>query len=233
VDVSLTLPNDAEAAAPRRPSRLTVLGAAIAAQTALVVAPTAMHGDGSIWLAISGGLGAFAALLGILRVSPPLLLVGAPLGWAIPGYWLPVGAFEAAAVPLGVMAVYLIVALWWLRAMRRAEAERANLAWSALDRGAGARQTRDPLPWVAALLVAAPALGVASWPPLALALDGGFPGRTGQAGALLALVGTLVGLAMATDLARGRTAAPGSKERALLLGLVLGLVLLLYWALRG
>ena len=40
----------------------------------------------------------------------------------------------------------------------------------------------------AALLVAGPALGGSTWPPLARALDGGFPGRTGQAGALLALV---------------------------------------------
>lgn len=226
-----TTPDDSPA--PRRPSRLTVIGAAIAAQTALVVAPTAMHGDGSIWLAISGGFGAFAVILGLIRASGPLLLIGAPLGWAVPGYWLPVGAFDAAAVPLAVVAVYLVVTLWWLRAMRRAEAERATPAWSALEAGGDGRIDRDPLPWLAAVLVATPALGVAIWPPLARALDVGFPGRTGQAGALLALVGTLVGLAMATDLARGRPPTRGSKERALLLGLVFGLSMLLYWALRG
>ncbi len=224
---------EAPAMTLRQPSRMTVIGAAVAAQIALVVAPTAMHGDGSIWLLVSGAFGAFAAILGILRASAPLLLVGAPLGWTIPGYWLPVGAFEAALVPLGVIAVYLVVALWWLRAVRRAEAERATLPWAALETADHSRTTRDPLPWVAALLVAAPALGVAIWPPLARSLDGGFPGRTGQAGAFLALLGTLIGLAMATDLARGRVPAPGSKERAILLGLVFALLMLLYWALRG
>lgn len=211
-----------------------MLGAAVAAQVALVAAPTAMHGDASIWLFVTGGLGAFAAILGLLRVSAPLLLVGAPLGWAIPGYWLPVSAFEGAGLALGVVAVYLIVCLWWLRAMRRAEAERAEPAWSALitDDAPGPRAGRDPLPWIAALLVAGPAVGVGAWPPLARALDGGFPGRTGQAGALLALVGTLIGLAMVTDLARGRHPTPGSRQRALLLGVVFGLLMLLYWVTR-
>ena len=87
--------------APRRPSRLPVFGAAVAAQTALVIAPTALHGEGSIWLLISGGFGAFAAILGILRASGPLLLVGAPLGWAVPGYWLPATAFDG---PTGAVA---------------------------------------------------------------------------------------------------------------------------------
>ncbi len=222
-------------ASPRRPSRLSVLGAAIAAQTALVVAPTALHGEGSLWLMVSGGFGAFAAILGILRASGPLLLVGAPLGWAVPGYWLPTAAFEGAAgaVAIGVMAVWLVVTSWWLRATRRADAERAAMRWSALESGHVSEAERDPLPWIGALLVAAPALGIALWPPVARALDGGFPGRTGQAGALLALVGTLVGLAMATDLARGRRPRRGSTERAVLLGLVFGLSMLLYWALRA
>lgn len=221
--------------APRRPGRLPVFGAAVAAQTALVVAPTALHGEGSIWLLISGGFGAFAAILGILRASGPLLLVGAPLGWAVPGYWLPATAFEGptGAVALGVMAAWLIVSLWWLRAVRRADAERVAVDWSALESGHAGETERDPLPWIGALLVAAPALGVALWPPVARALDGGFPGRTGQAGALLALLGTLIGLAIATDLARGRAPRRGSTERAVLLGLVFGLSLLLYWALRS
>lgn len=231
MDAAALTPPIAES--PRRPPALALVGAAIAAEVALVFAPAAVHGGLDGPLAIAALAPAPLALIwGLWRASAPALLLALPFGWVLPAYWLPQGAFDGAtgAVAVGVAAIWLVVALWWLRAARRADAERAAPAWEALDHGPIRAVERDPTPWVGGVLVAAPALGVALWPPVGVALDAGFPGRVGPAGALLALVGTVIGLAIATDLARGRRPRRGSKERAALLALIVALALALYAA---
>lgn len=225
---------DHDHAPVRRPSPLGVLGAGVAGHLAFVVAPAAVHGASAG--TISGPAFAVAALIapvalvmGLWRASPPALLGGVPLGWALPAYGLSAEAFDGmgGAVALAVMLAYAVVALVWLRAARRADGERAAPTWAALDEADRVTE-RDPLPWLGGVLVAAPALGVALWPPIGEALAVGFPGRTGLAGALVALLGTLVALAMVTDLTRRRPPRRGDAQRAVLLAVVAGLALALW-----
>lgn len=222
-----------EAAPVRRPSALGVLGAAVAGHLAFVAAPAAAHGaGGGVWFALAGCVGPVALVWGLLRGSAPALLLGVPLGWALPAYGLPVGAFGGAGGPvaLAVAGCYAVVALVWLRAARRAAEARGAVAWAAID-GRQVAAARDPLPWVGGVLVAAPALGVALWPPMGRALAVGFPGRTGVVGVTLALLGSLVALAMVTDLSRGRRRRRGDRERVVLWFGVTALLLALWGAL--
>ncbi|MCB9551407.1 MAG: hypothetical protein H6705_05905 [Myxococcales bacterium] len=164
-----------------RPSALGVLGAAVAGHLAFVAAPAAAHGaGGGVWFVVAGCVGPAALVWGLLRGSAPALLCGVPVGWALPAYGLPAGAFAGAGGPvaLAVAGCYAVVALVWLRAVRRAAGARGAVAWAAIDERAVAAGW-DPLPWVGGALVAAPAVGVALWPPIGRALAVGFPGRTG------------------------------------------------------
>lgn len=219
---------------PRRPSPLGVLGAGVAGHLAFVVAPAAVHGaaTGSVSgpaFALAAMIAPVALVVGLWRASAPALLGGVPLGWALPAYGLSSDAFDAigGAVALAVLLAYAVVALVWLRAAQRTLADRAAPSWAALDEVHRLIE-RDPLPWLGGALIAAPALGVALWPPIGEALAVGFPGRTGLAGALIALLGTLVALAMVTDLTRRRPPRRGERERAVLLAVVAGLALALW-----
>jgi hypothetical protein len=202
------------------------LAAGGAAHAVVVVAPAlATHAfPGAAWLAASL-LGPAMLAYGLLRRSGPALLVGVPAGWVLPAHWLPAAAPDPAlaVAALGVVACYVPAACWWAGPLPVAR----PVEWAALD-GAAVPPTRDPVPWVAGLLVAGPAAGVACWPPLAEAATRGFPSLPGLALVGCALVGTLVGLAMVTDLFRGRAAVRGSRRRAgVLSGLTVVLLLLL------
>lgn len=218
----------------RVPSPIGVLGAAVAGQLAFVVAPAAVHGvGGGVLFFVAGCLAPLALVWGLVRVSAPMLLCLVPLGWALPGYGLAGEAFDGASGPVAwvVGLAYAVVTLVWLRGAQRVAVGRSVVEWAAID-GVAARGERDVLPWVGGVLVAAPAVGVAFWPPIARALAVGFPGRTGLVGAMLGLLGTLVALALVTDLARGRRRRRGDRERVVLLAGVTGLLLALWAVLR-
>lgn len=214
----------------RRASPLGVVAAALAGHLACVIAPAALYGLDSASPASSASF-AFAAcispiamLWGVWRGRPLALLAAVPVGWALPAYALPAEAFAGAAGPVALAtgAVYAIVALAWLRSDRRPASrptpadEDAAVSWSATEEHPIARRF-DALPGVGGALVAAPAVGVVLFTPIGDALAVGFPGRGGTAGVALALLGTLVGLAMVTDLARGRPPARGERGRVVLL----------------
>lgn len=189
-----------------------VVAAAIAAHVALVVDPLARAErapPGLAWILAAVGPGLLT--LGLARRSPWALLLGVPLGWALPSYVvLPRLQVEAGnAVALLAIGAYLATALQWLRAGPAA----ATVAWRSLD-GRAPRPRLDPQPWLAAAVVAGPALGVALWPPVAYEAAAGFPAQPGRALVGLGLLGTLVGLAMATDLARNRPPLRGERRRA-------------------
>jgi hypothetical protein len=75
-------------------------------------------------------------------------------------------------------------------------------------------------PWLAAILVVGPAAGAALWPSVIHRVAGGFPTMMGRAHVALTLVALLVGLALATDLSRGRPPLPGNRRRARSLAMV-------------
>ncbi len=199
-----------------------VVAAAVAGQLAWVAAPMARGDVDAFWLHL---LAPALLAVGLLRRSQVALLVGVPLGWAAGAYVLPSGAF-AQGLPIVAAAAtfaYFVTALRWLRGTP----ERHTVEWTADD--AAERATRDPMPWVAACLVGGPALGVVLWPAIPRAAAAGFPGQSGRVTVALALLATLVGLALATDLARGRPALVGDAGRARWLGLV-AVVSLGLWA---
>ncbi len=198
------------------------LAAGGAAHVALVVAPAlGLRAPPTTAWWLSALVGPSLLALGMLRRSRAALLVGVPASWALPAHGLPPAAPDAAlaAVGLAAVAAYVTAACWFL-APRPAP---RSVEWTSLD-GVAARPARDPLPWVAGLLVAGPAVGAACWPPLAEAAGRGFPALPGLALVGLALVGTLVGLAIATDLFRGRAPLPGSRAR---LGVLAAMVVVL------
>lgn len=223
--------------APRRPSPLGVVAAALAGHLACVIAPAALHGlaapspAGSAFFAFAACVSPVAMLWGVWRQRPLALLAAVPLGWALPAYTLPAGAFGGPAGPVALAtgAVYLVVTLSWLRSAPQSAAddEATPMRWSATeDQPVPGRF--DALPWIGGLLVAAPAAGVVLFTPIGDALAVGFPGRSGPAGVTLALLGTLVGLAMVTDLARGRPPARGSRARVIVLAGCLALLAALW-----
>ncbi|MEZ4435285.1 MAG: hypothetical protein R3F65_23000 [bacterium] len=128
-------------------------------------------------------------------------------------------------VALAVAGCYAVVALVWLRAVRRAAGARGAVAWAAIDERAVAAGW-DPLPgWGGA--------GGGGGGGGAVAADragagGGVSGRTGVVGVTLALLGSLVALAMVTDLSRGRPRRRGDRERVVLLAGVTALLLALW-----
>lgn len=199
-----------------------VVAAAVAGQLAWVAAPMARAGVDPHWLHL---LAPTLLAAGLLRRSQVAMLVGVPLGWAAGGYVLPASAFASGLSLVGVAATfaYFVTALRWLRGRPELRA----VEWAA-DAPPG-RDTRDPMPWVAGFLVGGPALGVVLWPAIPRAAAAGFPGQPGRVTVALALLGTLVGLALATDLARGRPALVGDLGRARWLGLATAISLGL-WA---
>ncbi len=210
---------DAEALSPpeaparaRRAHWVWVVAAAIAAHVALVVDPLARAERAPPSLAWAlAAVGPGLLTLGLARRSAWALLLGVPLGWALPSYVVvPRLQVEAGnAVALLAVGAYLATALQWLRT----GAAPTPADWRSLD-GRAPRPRLDPQPWLAAAVVAGPALGVALWPPIAYEAAAGFPTQPGRALVGLGLLGTLVGLAMATDLARNRPPLRGDGRRA-------------------
>jgi len=184
-----------------------LLAAAVAGQLAWVAAPLARGEVGAWWLHV---LAPAALLTGLSRRSPGLLLVGVPMGWACAAYAVPGGGFSGglSVVAAATALAWFVAALRWLRGT----SVRETMDWTARDEATSAG--RDPLPWVAACLVGGPALGVVLWPAIPRAAAAGFPGHAGHVTVALALLATLVGLALATDLSRGRYAMSGSPRRA-------------------
>ena len=198
---------------------LWVIGAGVSVFLALVIAPwvLAFGRDGVWW-------GGFVAVLpivliyGIARTSPWALLVGVPIGWSLPAFGLPDGAFNGAAGAVALVAVlaYIPTALGYLRERRLTAAQ---IEWTALDDTPRADRRPSFTPWLAALLVLGPAAGVALSPTVVQRVAGGFPNMMGRAHVALTIVALLVGLALATDLARGRAAMTGDARRARLLAI--------------
>lgn len=190
------------------------MGAGAAAFLALVVAPwvLAFGVDGVWW----GGFVAIlpcALIYGLWRQSAWALLVGVPVGWAMPAFGLPDGAFNGPTGVVALLAVlaYVPTALGYLRERRVAAAQ---VEWTALDATPLIDRRPSFTPWLAAILVVAPAAGAALWPSVIQRVAGGFPTMMGRAHVALTLVALLVGLALATDLARGRAPLPGNARRA-------------------
>jgi hypothetical protein len=207
------------------------LAAGGAAHAALVVAPAlALRSPPATgwWLSVLVGPALLG--LGLLRRNRAALLVGVPAGWALPAHGLPPAAPEPALALVGLAAVaaYVPAACWFLAPRPVPNA----IEWTSLD-GAAAPAARDPVPWVAGLVVAGPAVGAACWPALAEASGRGFPALPGLALVGIAFVGTLVGLAIATDLFRGRAPLPGSRARLGVLGVLATLLAGLLAAIGG
>ena len=191
-----------------------VIAAAVAGQLAWVGAPLARVEVGAWWLHLPA---AALLALGLARRSPLVLLVGVPLAWATAAFGLPHGAFstQLAWVATAASLAYFVAALRWLRVAPEAQ----TVEWTATEAGASPG-ARDPLPWVGACLMGGPALGVLLWPAIPRAAAAGFPGHAGRVTVALALLATLIGLALATDLARGRVALEGDRGRARAFALV-------------
>lgn len=199
---------------------LWLIGAAAAVFMALVVAPWVLaYGVDGVWW------GGFVAVLpltliyGLLRQSSQALLVGVPVGWALPAFGLPDGAFNGAVgvVALIAVAAYVPTALGYLRPRRLTA---AKVEWTALDTASVVDRRPSFMPWLAAALVIGPAAGAALWPSVAQRIAGGFPTLLGRAHVALSLIALLVGLALATDLARGRPPMRGNARRARTLALI-------------
>jgi len=202
-----------------------VVVAALAVQLAVVMGPWVLvFGlDGVKWGALSFFLPALL-VVGLWRQSPWILLAAVPVAWALPAHGLPPGALagQVGAVALLAVAAYVPTALAWLRPQEPSQAE---VAWVALDDDPSV-PVRRPLPWVAGLVVALPAVGVALWPTMSDAVVRGFPGMVRRAHVALTLMVLLVGLGLATDLARGRSPLRGKSRKIMVLGAI-GVVTLL------
>ena len=178
------------------------------------------------WL--MGTISPAALLWGWRRRSRVALLACVPLGWALPAYVRPPTLFSvpASAVALLAALTYVVLALSWLRG----SALRRQMEWQALE---GRRRVPpDTTPLVAGIVVAGPAVGAALWSTLGYSAAVGFPGHAGRVVVGLGLLGTLVGLAIGTDLARGRGPLRGSRGRAIVLA-TLSAGLLMGWAMLG
>lgn len=213
---------EARVQAPRaRPPAhpLWVIGAGVSVFLALVIAPWVLaFGANGVWWGGFVAVLPLALIHGLARTSPWALLVGVPVGWALPAFGLPDGAFNGAAGAVALVAViaYVPTALAYLRE-RRASA--AHVEWTALDDTPKVDRRPSFTPWLAGALVLGPAAGAALSPTVVQRVAGGFPDMMGRAHVALTLVALLVGLALATDLARGRSAMPGDPRRARVLAI--------------
>ncbi len=198
---------------------LFVFPAALAAMVAVVVSPALLAGRPVFSLAnsilMAGGLLSLAA--GLATRRPFLVLAVPPTLWAMSAYFgAPATLSPAAgAVAVGAVAAFVVASL---RALHRPQP--AEVEWSLLEASEERAAPRDVMPLVAGLLVAMPAVGVLCWAEVPRAAAIGFPGHAGRVSVGLVLLGTLVGLALATDLTRGREPLRGSLKRATVLALV-------------
>lgn len=188
-----------------------VLAGALAVQLAVIMGPwvLAFGVDGVQWGALSFVL-PLMVILGVWRQSPWILLTGVPIAWALPAHGLPDGGLAGSVGTVALLAVvaYVPAALAWLRPR---DPPLAEVTWTALD-DEPRRVVARPVPWVAGALVALPAVGVALWPGVADQVARAQAGVVGRAHVTLVLVALLVGLALATDLARGRPPVTGNRR---------------------
>lgn len=210
-----------------RPSALPLIGAALAAQAAIMVAPIPeqrLTPDLAWAVLMLGPLSLLA--LGLWRRSAAALLVGVPLGWALSAFYLPFGAWQglSGAAALGAAAIYLFAAVWWCRAASEPQGPEggAEVEWRRLERGRGGVEIK---PWLGAWLIGGPAVGALLWPECLSGVYTGFPRAPGLAQVGLTLLATLIGLAIASDLLRRRPRPVGRRGRAALLAAIGGLCL--------
>jgi hypothetical protein len=192
----------------------------MAAFLALVIAPWVLaFGVDGVWWGGFVFILPLALIYGLWRHSAWALLVGVPVGWSMPAFGLPDGAFNGTAGIVALLAVlaYIPTALGYLRERRVAAAQ---VEWTALDATPVVDRRPSFTPWLAAILVVGPAAGAALWPSVIHRVAGGFPTMMGRAHVALTLVALLVGLALATDLSRGRPPLPGNRRRARSLAMV-------------
>jgi hypothetical protein len=153
--------------------------------------------------------------LGLYARSPVVLLVFVPVSWAAPAYLADEAAFTLASglAAVWTLIVYAATSLAWLVA----DGPRTNavVAWTSLAEPTPAAPRhvgRDG--WLVAALIAGPALGFLSMPGVEAVLQRGFGPLAGLVGAGLCVLGTLLGLALATDVWRGRPPRTPSRRRA-------------------
>ena len=213
---------------------LLVAVAALAAHSAWVLAHLALAGaPRAAWpIAL---VPVFLWSVGMLRRSAATLLAGVPLTWALLAYLDDPRRFsvDAGLTAVATLVAYLVAAALFLAAGERVAETQATVAWHPME--GSARRVERPivdqaLPFLAGALVLGPGLGVLLAPGLEANLRQGFGPLAGLVGAGLVVLGTLLGLAFATDVHRQRPPRVPAPRRALRLGLaaaVVGVVALL------
>jgi hypothetical protein len=207
---------------------LLVAVAALAAHSAWVLAHLALAGaPRAAW-----PIALVPVLLwsvGMLRRSAATLLAGVPVSWALLAYLDDPRRFSGAtgATEVATLVAYLVAAALYLTAGERVAQTPATVAWHPLD-DAPERSprplTEQALPWLAGALVVGPGLGLLLAPGLEANLRQGFGPLAGLVGAGLVVLGTLLGLAFATDVHRQRPARTPDVRRALRLAAAATLV---------
>lgn len=195
-----------------------IIAAGVVAQVALIGAPLAQARPTIGPLLVGLLLLAPAALFyGAARRSPGVLLAGVPLAWLSPGFspQISPSAWTGLSAVLGLLCAltYLVLTSAWLRKAPQI----SDTVWMQLGQVRGRPRVLDPVAIVGALVVVVPAAGVAVWPEIQRRLSGSFPQQWGRLGVALALLGTVIGLAMTTDLARGRAQLTPSFRRVIVL----------------
>lgn len=163
-------------------------------------------------------------ILGVYARSLVVLLVFVPLAWAAPAYLPDEPAFSSVsgAAAVWTLVVYAAMALGWSSPESGARA--TSVQWTP-SKGAHPGSTagaaaRDA--WLVAALVVGPAIGFLLTPDLEALLTRSFGPLGGLAGAGLCVLGTLLGLALATDVWRARPPRTPSRRRAVRHLLALG-----------
>lgn len=159
---------------------------------------------------------------GMLRRSAVTLLGVLPVVWAGLAYVDDPARFSTATglTAVGTLVAYVIVTSRALAGRRAPSAEETPVrAWQTAAGGEG-RDARSTPPGeveaaLAALLVLGPPIGFLASPGLEGTLRQSFGGLAGLVAAGLAVLGTLLGLAFATDLHRLRPVRSGSRRRVL------------------
>ena len=221
---------------PWRPALLLAL-AAIAGHAAWVLSRL-VHGPPPTAAWVVAVVPLVLWLVGMLRRSPVTLLGLVPVSWALPAYLDDPRAFASSTGLAAVctLVAYVVAATAYLRPARRDVPSPVVVSWQPLtgaqiggaQSGAqiggaqigGASMADATRPALAAALVVGPGLGVLLMPGLEGTLRQGFGPLAGLVGAGLVVLGTLLGLAFATDVHRHRPARSGSVARGRTLGVV-------------
>ena len=207
---------------------LLVAAAALAAHSAWVLAHLALAGaPRAAWpIALVPVL---LWSMGMLRRSAATLLAGVPVSWALLAYLDDPRRFSIATglTDVATLVAYLVAAALYLASGERVVETPATVPWHPLEDAPerGPRPlSESALPWLAGALVLGPGLGLLLSPGLEANLRQGFGPLAGLVGAGLVVLGTLLGLAFATDVHRQRPARTPNPRRAFRLAAVAMLV---------